>query len=139
MTRSDYCQWRTRVRQCVSMSTLRSAVEEFRGTDVASLGEAALRTDVSEITRCMGALQAERAVRRDPANLPSGEGEGLAGRADGDRALAHSGQGREIMELFTKLNDAGTTIIQVTHSEENAKFGKRIIELRDGWIAGAEG
>jgi ABC-type lipoprotein export system ATPase subunit len=40
------------------------------------------------------------------------------------------------MELFTKLNEAGTTIIQVTHSEENAKYGKRIIELRDGWISG---
>jgi putative ABC transport system ATP-binding protein len=59
--------------------------------------------------------------------------------ADEPTGNLHSGQGREIMELFTKLNDAGTTIIQVTHSEENAKFGKRIIELRDGWIAGAEG
>jgi ABC-type lipoprotein export system ATPase subunit len=39
------------------------------------------------------------------------------------------------MELFKKLNDAGTTIIQVTHSEENAKFGNRIIELKDGWIS----
>jgi ABC-type lipoprotein export system ATPase subunit len=43
------------------------------------------------------------------------------------------------MELFTKLNAAGTTIIQVTHSEENARFGTRIIELRDGWISGEEG
>src|SRR4051812_43385254 len=59
--------------------------------------------------------------------------------ADEPTGNLHSGQGREIMELFTKLNDAGTTIIQVTHSEDNAKFGKRIIELRDGWIAGAEG
>src|SRR3954463_9549593 len=59
--------------------------------------------------------------------------------ADEPTGNLHSGQGREIMELFTKLNDAGTTIIQVTHSEENAKYGKRIIELRDGWIAGAEG
>jgi ABC-type lipoprotein export system ATPase subunit len=38
------------------------------------------------------------------------------------------------MELFKKLNDEGTTIVQVTHSEENAKYGSRIIELRDGWL-----
>ena len=57
--------------------------------------------------------------------------------ADEPTGNLHSGQGREIMELFTKLNDTGTTIIQVTHSEENAKYGKRVIELRDGWIAGA--
>jgi putative ABC transport system ATP-binding protein len=38
------------------------------------------------------------------------------------------------MELFKKLNEEGTTIIQVTHSEENAKYGSRIIELRDGWL-----
>jgi putative ABC transport system ATP-binding protein len=58
--------------------------------------------------------------------------------ADEPTGNLHSSQGREIMELFQKLNDAGTTIIQVTHSEENAKFGKRIIELRDGWISGEE-
>ena len=45
-----------------------------------------------------------------------------------------SSQGREIMELFTKLNNEGTTIIQVTHSEENAKVGNRVIELKDGWL-----
>ncbi len=58
--------------------------------------------------------------------------------ADEPTGNLHSNQGREIMELFQKLNDAGTTIIQVTHSQENAKFGKRIIELRDGWISGEE-
>jgi ABC-type lipoprotein export system ATPase subunit len=58
--------------------------------------------------------------------------------ADEPTGNLHSSQGREIMELFTKLNEAGTTIIQVTHSEENAKYGKRIIELRDGWISGSE-
>src|SRR2546430_11965958 len=46
----------------------------------------------------------------------------------------HSSQGREIMELFTRLNQQGTTIIQVTHSEENAKVGNRIVQLHDGWI-----
>src|ERR1044071_531706 len=59
--------------------------------------------------------------------------------ADEPTGNLHSSQGREIMELFQKLNNDGTTIIQVTHSEENAKFGKRIIELRDGWISGEEG
>jgi ABC-type lipoprotein export system ATPase subunit len=38
------------------------------------------------------------------------------------------------MALFRELNGAGTTIVQVTHSEDNAKYGKRVIQLRDGWI-----
>jgi len=59
--------------------------------------------------------------------------------ADEPTGNLHSSQGREIMELFKKLNGEGTTIIQVTHSEENAKFGHRIIELKDGWITGSEG
>jgi len=54
--------------------------------------------------------------------------------ADEPTGNLHSSQAREIMELFTKLNQAGTTIIQVTHSEENAKYGNRIINLKDGWV-----
>ncbi len=46
----------------------------------------------------------------------------------------HSSQGEEIMELFCKLNEQGMTIVQVTHSEKNASYGKRVIQLRDGWI-----
>jgi ABC-type lipoprotein export system ATPase subunit len=46
----------------------------------------------------------------------------------------HSSQGQEIMELFKRLNDAGTTIVQVTHSEANAAYGSRIIQLRDGYL-----
>jgi len=38
------------------------------------------------------------------------------------------------MELFKKLNDEGTTIVQVTHSEANAQYGNRIIDLADGWL-----
>lgn len=38
------------------------------------------------------------------------------------------------MELFRKLNSEATTIIQVTHSEFNATYGKRVINLRDGWL-----
>ena len=38
------------------------------------------------------------------------------------------------MELFRALNDTGTTIVQVTHSEVNASYGTRIIQLRDGWV-----
>lgn len=54
--------------------------------------------------------------------------------ADEPTGNLHSAQAREIMELFKQLNDEGTTIVQVTHSEENARFGSRIIELRDGWL-----
>ncbi len=54
--------------------------------------------------------------------------------ADEPTGNLHSSQAREIMELFTALNPQGTTIVQVTHSEENAAAGSRIITLRDGWI-----
>jgi len=54
--------------------------------------------------------------------------------ADEPTGNLHSAQGEEIMELFKRLNDAGTTIIQVTHSERNAAYGNRIIQLRDGWV-----
>lgn len=54
--------------------------------------------------------------------------------ADEPTGNLHSDQGREIMDMFKKLNDGGTTIIQVTHSEENASYGSRIINLRDGWV-----
>lgn len=54
--------------------------------------------------------------------------------ADEPTGNLHSDQGREIMNLLKTLNNEGTTIIQVTHSEENAKYGNRIIKLNDGWI-----
>ena len=54
--------------------------------------------------------------------------------ADEPTGNLHSTQAREIMELFRELNKAGTTIVQVTHSEENARYGSRILELRDGWL-----
>ncbi|HEX5242661.1 MAG TPA: ATP-binding cassette domain-containing protein, partial [Tepidisphaeraceae bacterium] len=54
--------------------------------------------------------------------------------ADEPTGNLHSTQAREIMELFGELNRQGTTIVQVTHSEENARYSKRIVELRDGWI-----
>jgi ABC-type lipoprotein export system ATPase subunit len=54
--------------------------------------------------------------------------------ADEPTGNLHSAQGKEIMELFRKLNEGGTTIIQVTHSEVNASYGSRVIHLRDGWI-----
>jgi ABC-type lipoprotein export system ATPase subunit len=54
--------------------------------------------------------------------------------ADEPTGNLHSSQGAEIMELFTKLNQQGTTIIQVTHSDTNAAYGNRIINLKDGWI-----
>jgi ABC-type lipoprotein export system ATPase subunit len=58
--------------------------------------------------------------------------------ADEPTGNLHSDQGREIMRLFQKLNEEGMTIVQVTHSEENARYGQRIVRLFDGWIAGEE-
>jgi putative ABC transport system ATP-binding protein len=55
--------------------------------------------------------------------------------ADEPTGNLHSEQGREIMELFKQLNQAGTTIVQVTHSEVNASYGHRVINLKDGWMA----
>jgi putative ABC transport system ATP-binding protein len=54
--------------------------------------------------------------------------------ADEPTGNLHSSQGHEIMELFKRLNEEGTTIIQVTHSEKNAEFGNRVINLLDGWV-----
>ncbi len=54
--------------------------------------------------------------------------------ADEPTGNLHTSQAEEIMQLFKKLNDQGTTIIQVTHSEKNASYGNRIIRLLDGWI-----
>jgi len=66
-----------------------------------------------------------RALANDPAII----------LADEPTGNLHSSQGKEIMELFKKLNNEGTTIIQVTHSEANAAYGHRIVKLQDGWIA----
>ena len=54
--------------------------------------------------------------------------------ADEPTGNLHSEQAREIMKLFVKLNREGVTIVQVTHSEENAGYGNRTIRLEDGWI-----
>ena len=57
--------------------------------------------------------------------------------ADEPTGNLHSDQGREVMELFKRLNAGGTTIIQVTHSEQNAGYGNRLVQLKDGWVVGA--
>lgn len=54
--------------------------------------------------------------------------------ADEPTGNLHSDQGREIMELFKKLNSEGATIVQVTHSDVNASYGSRVIRLKDGWM-----
>lgn len=54
--------------------------------------------------------------------------------ADEPTGNLHTDHGKEIMEMLKKLNNEGTTIIQVTHSDANAKYGNRIIKLKDGWI-----
>lgn len=55
--------------------------------------------------------------------------------ADEPTGNLHSSQGKEIMELFKKLNEEGTTIIQVTHNEAWAGYGHKTIKLVDGWIS----
>jgi putative ABC transport system ATP-binding protein len=54
--------------------------------------------------------------------------------ADEPTGNLHSSQGKEIMELFKKLNEEGATIVQVTHSEMNASYGNKLINLFDGWL-----
>jgi putative ABC transport system ATP-binding protein len=54
--------------------------------------------------------------------------------ADEPTGNLHSSQAKEIMQLFKRLNDEGATIIQVTHSELNAAYGDRVIQLFDGWV-----
>ena len=54
--------------------------------------------------------------------------------ADEPTGNLNSKEGEEVMDLFTELNKNGTTIIQVTHSEKNASYGRKIINLLDGWI-----
>lgn len=56
--------------------------------------------------------------------------------ADEPTGNLHSEQAKEIMELFCELNRMGTTVVQVTHSETNAGYGTRTIQLRDGWLVG---
>jgi ABC-type lipoprotein export system ATPase subunit len=65
-----------------------------------------------------------RAVIHNPALL----------LADEPTGNLHSEQAKEIMELFKELNRQGTTILQVTHSENNAAYGNRLLEVRDGWL-----
>jgi len=59
--------------------------------------------------------------------------------ADEPTGNLHSSQAKEIMELFTELNREGTTIVQVTHSDVNASYGSRTIQLRDGWMVSDTG
>ena len=54
--------------------------------------------------------------------------------ADEPTGNLHSSQGKEIMELFKKLNEEGTTIVQVTHSEANAAYSDKVVQLADGWM-----
>jgi ABC-type lipoprotein export system ATPase subunit len=54
--------------------------------------------------------------------------------ADEPTGNLHSSQAKEIMEVFKKLNEEGTTIIQVTHSDANAAYSNRVIKIVDGWI-----
>jgi ABC-type lipoprotein export system ATPase subunit len=54
--------------------------------------------------------------------------------ADEPTGNLNSKQGEEIMNIFKELNDEGVNIIHVTHSEKNAEYGERIVNLLDGRI-----
>jgi putative ABC transport system ATP-binding protein len=54
--------------------------------------------------------------------------------ADEPTGNLNTKEGEEIMELFKELNEDGTTILQVTHSEKNASYSRRVINLLDGWV-----
>jgi ABC-type lipoprotein export system ATPase subunit len=54
--------------------------------------------------------------------------------ADEPTGSLHWSQGERIMDLLKSLNDAGTTIVQVSHDSRVAAYGQRIVELNDGWI-----
>jgi putative ABC transport system ATP-binding protein len=56
--------------------------------------------------------------------------------ADEPTGSLHWSQGEQIMQLLRKLNEEGTTIVQVSHDERVAGFGRRVIKLEDGWISG---
>lgn len=58
--------------------------------------------------------------------------------ADEPTGNLHSSQAREIMQKFKELNEAGTTIVQVTHSDVNAAYSHRVIQISDGWITSVE-
>jgi ABC-type lipoprotein export system ATPase subunit len=58
--------------------------------------------------------------------------------ADEPTGNLHTEQGNVIMDIFKKLNQQGMTIIQVTHSEENAQYGSRIVQLVDGMVKSDE-
>jgi ABC-type lipoprotein export system ATPase subunit len=55
--------------------------------------------------------------------------------ADEPTGSLHWRQGEQIMELLRGLNEQGTTIVQVSHDERVAAFGRRIVEIADGWLA----
>jgi putative ABC transport system ATP-binding protein len=54
--------------------------------------------------------------------------------ADEPTGNLHSAQAADVMRLFQTLNASGTTVLQVSHSEANAAYGTRVIQMRDGWI-----
>jgi putative ABC transport system ATP-binding protein len=58
--------------------------------------------------------------------------------ADEPTGSLHSSQGKMIMDLLKRLNEDGTTIIQVTHNDAWAAYGHRIIQLADGWVVSGQ-
>jgi len=109
---------------------------------LAGIRRARARTRAMEL---LAALRIEPHRDAYPARLSGGERQrvaiarALVNRpalllADEPTGALHSSQGQIIMDLLKQLNDEGTTIVQVTHSEQNAAYGHRTMELRDGWM-----
>jgi putative ABC transport system ATP-binding protein len=104
--------------------------------------------DQAYFDRIIGLLGLSQRLHHRPSELSGGEQQRVALAralinrpaivlADEPTGNLHSEQGRAIMALFKKLNLEGTTIIQVTHSEANAAYGNRIVNLKDGWLVKA--
>jgi putative ABC transport system ATP-binding protein len=102
-------------------------------------------TDETEARAALDRVGLGDRIEHLPAQLSGGEQQRVAVAralinypklilADEPTGNLHSAQGEEIMELFRKLNEAGTSIIQVTHSERNAAYSHRVIQLKDGWV-----
>ena len=118
------------VSECVTCTMVVPSAFRRRNSSMISRPWSECRLPVgSSASRSRGFAATARAIVASPKVI----------LADEPTGNLHSAQGREIMELFKRLNAEGTTIVQVTHSDVNASYGHRVIQLRDGWIVQEDG